>query len=588
MKEKVQMKIFAVFVVLLFLIGGLSFFDTSTAQTASPKDSDGDGLYDWQEEVMDSDVNDSYDPGLYCMYKERYRTRDYRVWENYSSEDDEFWISTESVVVRRGTTLEFGGVEAADREIIGSKKDLDPLSSQGKEVEIPEDNTVGRYTYRVSKGNWSNSMEIDVIFDPWDTGLSKEKRKTYGYDEGSNRDERGYIYTSSGNVYQGELHPFGDGNENIPDIYRLALAGVGNMSSQQLAAVKLTRLVAQRNTAVPAMPGQNPQFRDARDILFYETDRLEGLTLEDAEKLAMNGENIDELASEGKTKRMNNWCDESALSLTSLLRSVGIPSRVVSIHQTEDTEMMGHFISEAWFQDSLYHTSWGEDEGGWFAFDADEWNVEWTARDPVFWMPMGECYSSRANYGRMIEHLFRVRYSFEVENYYIFEAGEEEDPDPIHVTSSYKRGDIPFLEYGTITKYKGRGGGDLYKLKVENTSSLSISTSGGTEARIYMNEEEYPALKISYRGYPPDRPNMNITSDEVTLEPGEYYIGIYAPEAGDNSIEGNYGTYTLELEEAKSESGTETEESGGQMMDYAVSLSLLLIWVLSYIGMKKL
>lgn len=141
-------------IILVLVILFLSSLPVLTPSSAAddPADSDGDGLSDLQEEAMGTDINESRDPGLYCLYKERYRTRDYRVWQDYSSGKDRFWISTDSVVVRRGTTLKFGGFEGGNREVAGSKDGLTGLSADDGEVDIPDNCTVGRYTYRVSQG----------------------------------------------------------------------------------------------------------------------------------------------------------------------------------------------------------------------------------------------------------------------------------------------------------------------------------------------------------------------------------------------------------------------------------------------------
>lgn len=588
MKRKHGRPVITVFVLFLLIFSGISLSflsDLSRADTGS-SDADGDGLFDWQEELMGTDKNDSQDPGLYCMYEESYRTKNYWVWNNYSSERGEFWISTDRVVIRRGTSLSFEAVNSSDISITPAKEDMDELSVHQNQIDIPEDNSIGKYVLTAEKGSWNDSLEIFVVFDPWDTGLSYEKRSAYAYDEDGMRDEVGYIYTTAGNLHPGPLHPFGDSSSNMPEMYEFALAGVGNTSDPRRAAVKLVRIVAQRNTAEPMVM---EEYRDACNILFYEDSEVAGLTLNDAEALAMNGVNIDDLGEKSKT--MNHWCDESAFALTGLLRSIGIPSRIVSLHPTKDTELMGHFISEAWFEDSLYERNWTGDSGGWFALDADEWNAEWWSEDPKFWMPMGECFSSRGNYGRVMEHLFRVNYRYEVDHYYIL--GTDPDPSLREITGEYKDEPAMELDHGKITKFKGRGAGDLYTIKVENHTKLTLTKTGGIRPRIYVNEDDFPALKVSYQGYPPKSPNKNETSKEVTLPPGEYYIGVYAPQAGDNSIEGNYGTYTLEVQEVEGsdddvdEQDVTDEKNDVTIIDYGISAVLVAIWLLSFIILKK-
>ncbi len=578
----------------MLLLSAISPTLSQPISSVESTDIDSDGLLSWQEALLGTSDNDSKDPGLYCIYKKSYKTRDYNSWHRYSDQNGTFRIALNRTVVRRGTELEFNGLKGAKTSIKAAKDELDELEikDEGWTVRIPQDNTVGKYTFTASKNDWSRSIEIFVVFDPYGMEISSKNRRAYCYDENGERDEKGYIYTKSGNLHKGELYPFGDNLTVYPDLYEFALAGVGKETDTRRAAVKLVRIVAQRNTALPREP---PQLRDPRHILFYDQGKIEGLTLKDASKLARNGVNIDDLASEGSSKTMNNWCDECAFALTGLLRSIGIPSRILSIHPTESTQLMGHYISEAWFDRPLLEASYIENKGDWFALDADEWNAEWYTAEPTFWMPMGECYASRSNYGFTAEHLFRVNYEYRIAHFYVL-GREEKDPSLVDVTSAYKGHDMIELQYGNLTKFKSRGGGDFYKVVVENGSRLSLTTSGPTKSRIYINEKDYPALKISYQGYPPKSPNKNLTGKEVYLDPGTYYVAVFAPEDGDNSIEGNYGSYTLSLEKASppedSENGDKTEETkrGWEKhpIEYSLGCVLVVLWVAAFMGKKRL
>ncbi len=562
-------------------------------------DTDGDGLSDWQEGLIGSNISDVQDPGLFCLYEEEYRTKDYSTWKSFEDENDTFTIGLGGIVVRRGTKVEVDGWSEGELSIEPTKPDMSSLEvveDEGWIVDVREDSTVGRYNLTLENEGWTRSMDLYVVFDPFSTGLSPDKTKGYAYDENSNRDEKGYIYTSSNKLYEGELHPFSHEYEDLPELYEFALAGVGNSSTPQEAAVKIVRIVAQRAKAEPLV---TREYRDVCSILFYDPDaHVEGLTLEDAEKLAMNDVNIEDLSSPGKTKIVNHWCDETSFSVTALLRSVGIPSRVVSLHPSSDTDIMGHFISEVYFDAPLYHATWDGFEGGWFAFDADEWNAEWWSQDPIFWSPTGECYYSRPNYGKFIELLFIGRYK--LSHYYVmdereYEIDDQPDSHLIEVTDAYRGGGIS-MNYGSVWKYQGRGGGDLYKVKVNETSRLKIENSGGTRSRIYVNSKEYPALKITYQGYPPKTPNENLSGYEVILEPGVHYIGIYAAESDGYSLTGNYGIYNLTLEKAlqiedgghEDEIEKDTNYLSVFLNHYLLSVILLAIWIASFAVKRRL
>lgn len=579
-------KHFLISITILFIIvSSLSFLFTAKAESI---DTDEDGLEDWQEKLIGTNDSESRSPGLYCLYKDSYNTKKYTSWKTFSDNNGSFTIGLERIVIRRGTTVELGGHPEGNISIEPTKRNMDNLQADGMQIEIPEDNSVGKYEIIMVEGGWQTKMDLFVVFDPFKTSLSEEEINAYGYDEHGSRDERGYIYTTSNKLLKGDLYPFGDGNDNLTDIYEFALAGVGNTSDPISASVKLVRIVAQRNTAAP---GEPPQLRDPRSILYFNQGKIQGLTLEDAEKLSMNGVSRDDLADPDHTKTLAAWCDECAFALTGLLRSIGIPSRITSLHPSPDTELMGHYVSEAWFEESMYKADYLPDKGDWYALDADEWNAEWYTQQPKFWMPMGECFSSRSNYGFASEHLFRVNYEYDVAHYYVLGTEDIDEPTMNEVTKEYEDREFPELKYGELTKYKGRGGGDFYKLKVDNYSKLTISSTSGIEPNIYLNEEDFPALKISYQGYPPNTPNKNLTDKEMVLEPGEYYVAIFAPQVSENennTLEGNYGTYTLELKEASKseiESAKDDELKVG-IHKYITGVVILIVWIISLVIMK--
>ena len=532
---------------------------------------------------------------LYVEYDESYKTLNYNVWREYEDEEENETkiYASDAVVIRRGSTLQLSAPPDAHIQIQPLTDDMTSLEESNGTIDIPHDSTIGTYTISAEGEGWDDSMDLFVIYDPWELSISEEERKAYAYDEDSVRPEFSYIYTTGGQIHEAALRPFGD--PRTLQMHEFALRAVSGVEDQREAAVRLLRIVAQRHDAVPSSFEGQPIMRDTSEILFGTGDTtlhgevypFTGLNLEDAEKLAENDESvsgIDGLTDGGESKIINGWCDETAIALTGLLRSIGIPSRVVSVHPDEDvTDLMGHFMNEVYFEESLFETSWEEDQGGWYVMDADSWNAEWYVQrefgQPIFWMPMGELYTSRNNFNRAVETLFRVNYDYEVDRYYVPPIEITDDPDMKDVTSEYKTASHFDLEYGSIEKYAGRGGGDYFRVDVGETSKLSISRSGGTNPRLYVSQEEYPALKISYQGYPPEYPNGNLTDDEIILDEGTYYIAVYAPEEkdenlegrpyegyhlpvhGDPSLIGNYGKYTLSLERAEDETPASEPES---------------------------
>jgi len=647
------------------------------------------------EEILE-DENEEL-PRLYVPYKEEYNTRNYEGWEKFYGEEDVI-VANDTVVVRRGTTLNIKGDTGAESDIEPLKDDMDELSiderDQGWEVDIPEENTIGGYRFELSNEDWTEEIEIYVIYDPEEFGIPEEKLKAYAYDEDGTRDEKGFIYTSGDTVHPGRedlipnLHPFGDDYDDRPSIYEFALAGAGNTTDPQESAARFQRIVAQRNDARPEF---QPLIRDASDILFYgeespsffndnhrqtyrgsvekeddlsegeipqwlrdkfdeveielseeaeisesmddlwvkeesrkiyrieeeeieqegesteileifegltqtfldeEVKEVEGLTLEDAEKLALNGVSMHDLESEDRSKVINGWCDEVSFAMVALLRSIGIPSRVASIHPTPEVQedLMEHYFVEIWLEESMYDVSWEEEtnEGDWYVLDPDEWGVRFPSGiegEPDFFMPMGETFASRKNYLQAVELLFDGRW--ETQDIYVFGPGES--PEPKRITEKYSEAPEHELEQGSVEKIIGRGGGDFYRIDLDRAKDITIESDDSIEASIYVSNENYPIIPTATEG-PHFREPMEYEGGEAELVTdsrirgeevgGPYYISIYAPSNGNRSEEGNFGRYTLTVEYA--------EEEDLIAIDHLFATIILILWIISYIVMKRL
>ncbi|MFW6376141.1 MAG: hypothetical protein ACOCZJ_03165, partial [Thermoplasmatota archaeon] len=266
------------------LIPTLAIVITMIASSFTPalsfgrdNDSEIQPLSEKEQKLIGSDIEDPKDPGIYIRYQEEYRTKQYEGWKTYpdNDNDEEITIAMEKVVIRRGSTLSIGGYTDAEYEIDPSKEDMDSLDvnekENGWEVRISKNSSIGEYRFEISEGDWEESIDIFVIFDPWQLDIPEDKRKQYAYDEKGIRDESGYIFTTQGNILPSKthipnLHPFGDDYDDRPSMFEFALAGAGNSSDPQNSAAKLLRIVAQMNDA---RPQSEPLIRDASDILFY-------------------------------------------------------------------------------------------------------------------------------------------------------------------------------------------------------------------------------------------------------------------------------------------------------------------------------
>ncbi|MBN1935986.1 MAG: InlB B-repeat-containing protein [Anaerolineae bacterium] len=174
------------------LAGGPFFTDPLKA------DSDGDGLADGEEKLFNTHPLDEQSPGLYGRYENSFLTRQY-----FSVTDPAYlawthggdrYLMTEAIVVRRGTTFRVGGPAGATLTLSGSGLTaLSPVAdvcNGGWTVTIPSNSTVGTYTVTVSKGGWSKSIPVYVIFElPSDLTQAQIDAYIYDDDPANLRDE---------------------------------------------------------------------------------------------------------------------------------------------------------------------------------------------------------------------------------------------------------------------------------------------------------------------------------------------------------------------------------------------------------------
>jgi len=217
---------------------GAGFFVTDPLDP----DSDNDGLTDGQEKLYDTDPLDDYDPGIYVEYEDHLKTRQYSAkvshfqpwgWQQYA---DRF-ISFDAVVVRRGSTFAVGGPADATIRVGKSLSYLttltpkrDPCTGRWN-IYVPSGGRVGKYTVTLQDGEWSESLDLYVIFElPTPTSrFTQSMINVFLYDDDPDdlRDEMGvqlgdWEYThanypsripsgewvNAGSAYRFDLQPF--------------------------------------------------------------------------------------------------------------------------------------------------------------------------------------------------------------------------------------------------------------------------------------------------------------------------------------------------------------------------------------------
>lgn len=152
-------------------------------------DSDNDSLTDGEEKLFDSNPLSESSPGLYVLYQDTFKTKEYYPWQPYGnkiiaradannpgftpSKPDDFDVkkgfgtNLDAIIVRRGTTLRVGGPVGQALQIGKSIPALTTLTSTQDPftgewiVTIPSNGTVGKYTLTLG----SESLDLFVIFE---------------------------------------------------------------------------------------------------------------------------------------------------------------------------------------------------------------------------------------------------------------------------------------------------------------------------------------------------------------------------------------------------------------------------------------
>jgi hypothetical protein len=261
-------------------------------------DSDDDGLTDGQEKLFDSDPTSDASPGIYVIYKDSFKTREYYPWQQYGpkwiARGDDFdppnpdsidvgghGTDLDAVVVRRGTTFYVGGPRGATLQIAKSTSSLSSLSKvwdpyHGKwRVTVPSSGTVGKYTLTLD----DKSLDLFVIFElptPYGelTQLAIEKF-LYDDDPSTNYDAVSslmydYQYNYSyGFVSEGISYGFINQQYNRYILEDYVIKAINGRTSQKSAASALTDEVDRRtvfrnprpitNSWWALHPGRNPR-----------------------------------------------------------------------------------------------------------------------------------------------------------------------------------------------------------------------------------------------------------------------------------------------------------------------------------------
>ena len=308
--------------------------------------SDDDGLTDGEEKLFDSNPNDSASPGIYVIYDNSLKTKEYYPWQQYGNKliargdafvppnpdliDVERGLPTnlDAVVVRRGTTFYVGGPFTATLQIaksIPSLTTLTPIQDgcTGKwRVSVPSNGTVGKYTLTLG----GKSLDLFVIFElPTPSGeLTQLGIEKFLYDDDPNKtsDETSillYTYRYPGDPPEGVTPPY-----TIPGDEEIKQGHAYRFKNEQYNRYLLEEYV------IDTINGQTSQ-KSAADAL---------VAMVDEETVFRNPRGLTRswwVLHPGSNPRVQ--CSDIAGLLSAFSRTAGIPARPVMVdwrHSTFD------------------------------------------------------------------------------------------------------------------------------------------------------------------------------------------------------------------------------------------------------------
>lgn len=306
-------------------------------------DTDDDGLTDGEEQLFESDPTDAASPGIYVVYEDRFKTKEYYPWQQYGhmliARGDAFippnpdlldvqyghGTDLDAVVVRRGTTFTVGGRPDATLQIdksIGSLTTLnatrDPLTGKWR-VSIPSAGTAGKYTLRLG----ASRMDLYVIFElPTPSGnLTQTRIDKFLYD-----DDRATLSDELAVLMHDYRWPGDPGSDNppytVPPGEEVSEGNAYTYDNQQFNRFLFEDYV------MPEINGKSSQ-KAAIDALVARVDK--------------------ETIFRNPHPRLSSWsvlhpgsdprqqCSNIAALLTAFARSAGVPARPIIIDWRNST-----------------------------------------------------------------------------------------------------------------------------------------------------------------------------------------------------------------------------------------------------------
>lgn len=251
-------------------------------------DSDDDGLTDGEEKLFEADPTNAASPGIYVLYEDSFKTKEYFPWQPYGHKliargdsfaptrpdaiDVEKRLGTnlDAVVVRRGTTFWVGGPADSNLVIDKSISSLTTLPKVKDQytgswrVTVPANGTAGKYTLTLD----GRSLDLLVIFEMASPAgeLTQQAIDKFLYDDNPNISDDNiglqvFTWRYPGDPQPGTTPPYVIPNGNDYEVKQghaydffnqqysrflmedYVIGAINGKSSQQAAAQALTALV---------------------------------------------------------------------------------------------------------------------------------------------------------------------------------------------------------------------------------------------------------------------------------------------------------------------------------------------------------